>query len=89
MIDIFARFALGEFIALTFIPLCFYGLYAIIIGNEKDWTFLAAGVSLILLTHILSTIIVFVFLIAFLLIFLLFWKIEDIRARLFARWIIE
>lgn len=84
VIDIFARFALGEFIALTFIPLCFYGLYAIIIGNEKDWTFLAAGVSLILLTHILSTIIVFVFLIAFLLIFLLFWKIEDIRARLFA-----
>ena len=36
IVDIWTRFALGEFIALTFIPLIIYGLYAIIVGNYNE-----------------------------------------------------
>lgn len=55
IVDIWTRFALGEFIALTFIPLIIYGLYAIIVGNYNDWPFLAFGMALTMLTHVLST----------------------------------
>lgn len=56
-IDIFSRFALGEFIALTFLPLAIYGIYSIFEGDPNEWPFLALGISFVLLSHILSTII--------------------------------
>ncbi|MCW3763736.1 YfhO family protein [Weissella confusa] len=62
VIDAFARFALGEFIAMTFLPLVTYGAYAIIKGNYKDWPFLAFGISFVLLSHLLSTLIYVLFL---------------------------
>lgn len=55
IIDIWPRFALGEFIALTFLPLVLYGLYAILIGTFNDWPFLSFGLSLTMLSHVLST----------------------------------
>ena len=61
-IDIYARFALGEFIALTFLPLCVYGLYAIVLGNSKDWPFLGFGMSFVLLSHLLSVVLYAIFL---------------------------
>lgn len=57
-IDIFARFALGEYISLTFYPLVFYGFYAVMFGNKKDWWYLGLGLSFILLSHVLSTFII-------------------------------
>ncbi|WP_304134410.1 hypothetical protein [Limosilactobacillus coleohominis] len=54
--DIFIRFALGEFIALTFLPLCVYGIYAILLGNYHDWPYLGFGMSFVLLSHVLSTV---------------------------------
>lgn len=59
-IDAYSRFALGEYIAMTFLPLCFYGFYAILKGNSKDGVYLVAGFSLILMTHVLSAVIVFI-----------------------------
>ncbi|ROV60289.1 hypothetical protein EGO58_10850 [Limosilactobacillus reuteri] len=41
IIDIWTRFALGEFIALSFLPLVIYGIYSITFGNYKDWPFLS------------------------------------------------
>lgn len=58
--DAYSRFALGEYIAMTFLPLCFYGLYAVLKGKRRDGIYLVAGFSLILMTHVLSAIIVFV-----------------------------
>lgn len=81
VIDIFARFALGEFLALTFFPLCAYGLYAVIKGNYKDWPFLAFGMSFVLLSHILSTFINLLFLIAVFII-LIIGPVNNIKQRI-------
>lgn len=54
IVDIWTRFALGEFIALTFLPLVVYGIYSIVFGNYKDWPFLSCGLALTMLSHVLS-----------------------------------
>lgn len=56
--DGYSRFALGEFIAMIFIPVCLYGFYAVLFGNKKDWPYLAFGMSVIMLSHVLSTFII-------------------------------
>lgn len=66
VIDIFTRFALGEYVALTFLPLCLYGLYAIFKGNYRDWPYLAFGFSFVLLSHLLSVILISILLVALL-----------------------
>jgi len=83
-IDAYTRFAMGEYIAMTFLPLCFYGFYAILKGKVKDWPYLAVGLSFILLSHVLSTFIVVLTMgIIWLLSFL--WKADHLkRIRYFA-----
>lgn len=81
VIDIFARFALGEFLALTFLPLCVYGLYAVIKGDYGDWPFLAFGMSFILLSHVLSTFIDLLFLIVIFII-LIIRPVNNIKRRI-------
>lgn len=54
--DLYERAAIGETFTFTFVPLIFWGLYEVIKGNYKKWYILAIGFSLIILTHILSTI---------------------------------
>ena len=49
------RSAMGEFTAMTFLPLVMYGLYAILYGNKKDWPYLAIGATGVLQSHILTT----------------------------------
>lgn len=83
VIDIFARFALGEFLAMTFLPLVVYGAYAIIKGNYKDWPFLAFGISFVLLSHLLSTLIYVLFLVVLgIVIFLVSRQFDSIKNRL-------
>lgn len=81
-IDIYARFALGEFIALTFLPLCVYGLYAIILGNSKDWPFLGFGMSFVLLSHLLSVVLYVIFLLLLSFIFVTYKKITEKKKRI-------
>lgn len=45
---------LGEFIAATFLPLVFLGLYEILWGDLKKWYLLSIGMSLLVYSHILS-----------------------------------
>lgn len=74
-IDAFSRFALGEFLGMVFLPLCLYGMYAILFGNKNDWPFLAFGMSFTLLSHVLST---FIFILALFSIFIIFiWFVEN------------
>lgn len=54
-INAFSRFALGEYIGMTFIPLALYGLYAVMKGERRDWPYLALGLSFTLFSHIIST----------------------------------
>lgn len=52
--NIYARGAVGEFLAMTFFPLVFAGLYHILIGNRKKWGYLTLGMVGLLHCHILS-----------------------------------
>lgn len=64
------RGAWGEMFALSFIPLVYWGAYEIICGNYKRrWYIIGVAFTCLLLTHILSTLIVFVGLCIFFLLF--------------------
>ena len=55
--DIYSRAALGEYTALMFIPLAAHGFYRIIKKDRilyRDWLMLAAGMTGIALSHLLS-----------------------------------
>ena len=65
--DVYHRFALGEALSFTFLPLIFLGLYHIIAGDYKKWYILAIGYSLLIYTHLISSVLTFFMLIPFLL----------------------
>lgn len=48
------HYVLGEFIAYTFIPLAFLGIYHILFGDSKKWKILGCGMALIMYAHLLS-----------------------------------
>lgn len=55
LIDFFSRAALAEYISTVFLPLCFLGFYNLFFGDGKNWKPLAIGMSMIILSHILTT----------------------------------
>lgn len=55
--DIYTREALGEALAMCFLPLVFAGFYEIYAGNGKRWILLALGMTGILSSHVLTTMI--------------------------------
>ena len=77
--DCFKRMALGEFLAMIFLPVVVYGFYAVFFDNKKDWPYLAFGMSAIILSHVLSTFITST-LFVILLVVLFHW-IDDRKAR--------
>lgn len=52
--NIYARSAVGEALAMTFMPLVIAGIYHVILGNKKKWLLLALGITGLLQSHILS-----------------------------------
>jgi len=59
LLDVYHRTALGEALSFTFIPLVFWGLHEIISGNYKKWYILAIGYTLLIFTHVISTVLMF------------------------------
>lgn len=55
--DIYTREALGEALAMCFLPLVFYGFYEIYAGKEGRWILLVLGMTGILSSHVLTTMI--------------------------------
>lgn len=53
--NIYVRAAIGEALAMAFLPLILYGIFEIIAGNYKKWGWLALGVTCIYQSHVLST----------------------------------
>ena len=51
LILIYQRFALAEFLAYSFVPLVFLGLYQILDGDRHGKYTLALGMALIINTH--------------------------------------
>lgn len=55
IIDIYMRHALGEALAMAFLPLVVWGTYEILWGDRKKWYLLAFGMTGVLQSHVLST----------------------------------
>ncbi|MBD5482314.1 MAG: hypothetical protein HDR15_07310 [Lachnospiraceae bacterium] len=52
--NVYARGAVGEALAMTFLPLLIAGLYHVLAGRRKKWWMLALGMTGLFQTHILS-----------------------------------
>lgn len=65
--DIYTRAAIGEVLAMAFLPLIIWGLYEIVIADWKKWIVAVIGFSCILQSHVLSLEICGIFTILFLL----------------------
>ena len=57
LFDLFTRCAVGEMIAMAFLPIFILGLYEIVFGDQSRWAMLTAGASGVFLSHMLSTLI--------------------------------
>lgn len=80
LIELFTRSAIAEYIASIFIPLVFLGFYEVFFKDEKQWRDLAIGMSLIILTHVLT---VFMCIMMFVLILVIFaFKLKLTKSRL-------
>jgi hypothetical protein len=56
--NVFRRAAVGESIAMTFLPVVLLGMYNIYFGDEKKWRTLGIGIALIAYSHNLSLLLV-------------------------------
>ena len=53
-LDAFTRMAFGEYLALCFLPVLIYAFYEVLVEKRENYILLAAGFSLLLLSHNLS-----------------------------------
>ena len=79
LFDVYHRGALGEAISFTFIPLIFLGLYHIIKGDYRKWYILTIGYTLLIYTHLISSVLMFITLIPFLIYYYKSFKEEPKR----------
>ncbi|MDR1090757.1 MAG: YfhO family protein [Prevotella sp.] len=86
LLDIYHRAAIGEALTFTFLPLVFLGLYHIIKGDYKKWYILAIGFSLMILTHLISSLLLFITVLIFFVIYYkpLFREPQRVRCLLLA-----
>ncbi|MCP9311943.1 hypothetical protein KBX31_01350 [Liquorilactobacillus satsumensis] len=54
---IFQSFDLGEAFAMIFLPLVIYGTYSLFFRDKAEWVLLALGMSGVIYSHVLSTVI--------------------------------
>lgn len=52
--DIYIRGAIGEVLALTFLPLILCGIYEIIFGEKKNWWIICFGIFGVINSHVLT-----------------------------------
>lgn len=77
--DTYHRAALGETLSFTFIPIVYLGLYHIIKGDYKKWYIIAIGYTLLIFTHLISTVLTAFTTIIFMLIYSKSLRKEPIR----------
>lgn len=69
LFDIYHRGALGEVFAFTFLPVVFWGLYHIVKGDCRKWYIIAIGFSLMIFSHVISTVLTFITVLIFLVVY--------------------
>lgn len=55
LMDIYTRFAVGESLAMCFLPLFVLGMYEVLWGDKRRWKLLAVSASLICQSHLITT----------------------------------
>lgn len=60
LFDWYNRAALGESLSFTFLPIIFLGLHHILKGDYRKWYLLTVGYSLLIYTHLLSSVLTFI-----------------------------
>ncbi len=60
LFDFYHRGATAEALSFTFLPIVFLGLYYVIKGDYKKWYILAIGYSLLIYTHVIASVLMFV-----------------------------
>lgn len=73
-VDIFKRDALGEAIAITFLPIVLLGIYKVFFDNFSDYKYLVIGMTLIAYSHLLSLAMSALFIAGLLILSILFWN---------------
>ena len=69
LLDLYHRAALGETLTFTFIPIVFLGLYHIINGDYKKWYILTVGFSLMIFTHLISSVLMAITMLIYLVVY--------------------
>ena len=82
--NIYTRAALGEALAMIFLPLVIWGTYEILWGNFKKWYILALGMGGLLQCHVLSAEMCVLFLVLEPLVWLISRKRENFIQRILA-----
>lgn len=78
--DIYTRQALGEALAMCFLPLVFFGFYEIYAGEKDRWGYLVLGLTGVISSHVLTTMMVsFLSGIFFILLLPWLWKNHRLR----------
>lgn len=54
--NIFIRSALGEILAMSFIPIVLYAIYKILIKKEDAWIYLGVSFSLLVMSHLITSV---------------------------------
>ena len=67
--DVYVRGALGEVISFTLLPIVLWGAYEIIKGDYKKWYILTIAFSLLIFSHVISTVLSLFTLVIFLCIY--------------------
>ena len=55
LIDIYTRSAIGEALAMVFLPLVIWGMYELFLGDRRKWYLSALGLTGIMQSHVLTT----------------------------------
>lgn len=65
VLDLTTRGALGEALSFIFFPFVIMGIYEIVYGDYRNYKYLILGMSGIMLSHLLSSVIMFLYLVIF------------------------
>lgn len=71
LMNIFVRGALGEILAMTFVPLVLYAIYRILIKHEDCFIFLGISFSLLVQSHLISSLLYGIFFFCMIVVFLI------------------
>lgn len=71
LLNIFIRGALGEILAMTFVPLVLYALYRILVKHEDCFIFLGISLSLLVQSHLISSLLYGIFFFCMIVVFLI------------------